>query len=212
MFDQLTEIDVADLGGEPTRTRDLRARGRETVGKLLRAGHEVVEERGHDNARVDDIVDRAEVSHGTFYLYFRDREDLLESLVRLVAEAVAPLADRLPRDGDFDALAAWFDDAETVFDRHVEVLRAAHSLGDDGAVSGLVEPLAAALQAAGGTDTRMVAQIMTGHFARAIVRADILDPQRLARITLSAAGVATPPAEHEQHLVLDASPGSLVGA
>ena len=183
-------VDVAELGGEPTRSRSLRSRGRETVGKLLRAGHEVVEERGHDNARVDDIVDRADVSHGTFYLYFRDREDLLASLVRVVAEAVRPLAETLPRDGDPTDLAEWFARAETAFDQHVEVLRAAQAMGDDGAYRVLVEPLAASLRRAGGRDCELVARMLMEHFARAIVRADIIDEATLARVALRATGVS----------------------
>ena len=188
-LDDVIEADVTFLAGEPAKDRDLRSRGKQTIGRLLRAGHEVVEERGHDNARVDDIVERAEVSHGTFYLYFRDREDLLESLVRMVARTVAPLAEHLPRTADADALAAWFDRAELALDRHVEVLRAAQSMGDDGAWAGLVEPLADALAAAGGRHTPLVARMLMEHFAAAIVRADIIDATALAEIALGAAGI-----------------------
>ncbi len=190
-IEDVVDLDVAELGGEPTRSRDLRSRGRETVGRLLRAGHEVVEERGHDNARVDDIVERADVSHGTFYLYFRDREDLLSSLVRLVAESVRPLADDLPAVPDTASLAAWFELAEVAFDRHVEVLRAAQSLGDDGAFEVLVAPLATSLEGAGGGDATLVARMLMVHFARAIVRADIIDATALARVALRATDADT---------------------
>lgn len=190
-LDEASGLDVAALGGEPTRSRDLRSRGRETVARLLRAGTEAVEERGHDNARVDDIVERADVSHGTFYLYFRDREDLLSSLVRLVAESVRPLGDELPRVADADALASWIEQAEVAFDSHVEVLRAAQSLGDDGAHAVLVGPVAAALEAAGGTNCELVATMLMRHFADAIVRADIIDAAALATVALRGAGLST---------------------
>ncbi|PWG74310.1 TetR/AcrR family transcriptional regulator, partial [Enterococcus hirae] len=37
--------------------------------KLLDAGIEVCSAKGYHAARVDDIVARADTSHGTFYLY-----------------------------------------------------------------------------------------------------------------------------------------------
>ena len=69
-------------GGEPARDRELRAQGRETVRKLLEAGMIEFEERGFNGVRVDDVVRRAGISHGTFYLYFSNKEDLFKALLR----------------------------------------------------------------------------------------------------------------------------------
>src|SRR5215471_21323596 len=69
-------------GGEPARDRELRAQGRETVRKLLEAGTIEFEERGFSGVRVDDVVRRAGISHGTFYLYFSNKEDLFKALLR----------------------------------------------------------------------------------------------------------------------------------
>jgi AcrR family transcriptional regulator len=69
-------------GGEPARDRELRAQGRETVRKLLEAGLIEFEERGFNGVRVDDVVRRAGISHGTFYLYFSNKEDLFRALLR----------------------------------------------------------------------------------------------------------------------------------
>ena len=63
-------------GGTPAQDRELRAQGRETVRKLLEAGLIEFEERGFSGVRVDDVVRRAGISHGTFYLYFANKEDL----------------------------------------------------------------------------------------------------------------------------------------
>jgi IMP dehydrogenase len=60
----------------------LRAQGRETVRKLLEAGIVEFEERGFNGVRVDDVVRRAGISHGTFYLYFANKEDLFLALLR----------------------------------------------------------------------------------------------------------------------------------
>src|ERR1700749_3271241 len=69
-------------GGTPAQDRELRAQGRETVRKLLEAGMTEFEERGFNGVRVDDVVKRAGISHGTFYLYFANKEDLFKALLR----------------------------------------------------------------------------------------------------------------------------------
>src|SRR5262245_1372433 len=81
--------------GAPAQTRELRARGRETMRKLLDAGVEVFAARGYHAARVDDIVKLAETSHGTFYLYFSNKEDLFRALTEEVAAEMQTLAESL---------------------------------------------------------------------------------------------------------------------
>ncbi len=68
-------------GGVPARDRELRAQGRATVKRLLEAGMIEFEERGFHGVRVDDVVRRAGISHGTFYLYFSNKEDLFKALL-----------------------------------------------------------------------------------------------------------------------------------
>src|SRR6516225_6395315 len=69
-------------GGTPAQDRELRAQGRETVRRLLEAGMVEFEGRGFHGVRVDDVVRRAGISHGTFYLYFSNKEDLFKALLR----------------------------------------------------------------------------------------------------------------------------------
>ena len=64
----------ASLGGRPAQDRELRAQGRQTLRNLLEAGLAEFDERGFQAVRVDDIVRRAQISHGTFYLYFSTRK------------------------------------------------------------------------------------------------------------------------------------------
>lgn len=181
--------DVAALGGEPTRTRDLRSRGKETVSRLLEAGQQVVEERGHDEARVDDIVDIAGLSHGTFYLYFRDREDLLQSLIRLSARQLSPLGDELHGVPTVDALATWIERAIQQFDQHAEILRAARALSSDEAVVGLVEPLTAWLaRLPAAQSPRLSAGLLLWHVERAAVRDDIVEHHELAAAIIRSVG------------------------
>ena len=183
--------DVAALGGEPTKTRDLRSRGKETVGRLLEAGMQVVEERGHDEARVDDIVDLAGLSHGTFYLYFRDREDLLHSLIRFVARELEPLGDSLRGVPDQTALATWIERVIREFDKHAEILRAARALSTDEAVAGLVGPLARWFgEVPGAQSPELSAGLLLWHIERAAVRDDIVDHDALAAAILRSVGDA----------------------
>ncbi|HEV2642086.1 MAG TPA: helix-turn-helix domain-containing protein [Candidatus Elarobacter sp.] len=60
--------------------------------KLLDAGMRVFAERGFHAARVDDIVRAARTSHGTFYLYFANKEELLRALAIQCAHEMGALA------------------------------------------------------------------------------------------------------------------------
>jgi AcrR family transcriptional regulator len=69
-------------GGIPAQQRVLRAQGRETMRRLLEAGLAEFGARGLHAVSVDDVVRRAQTSHGTFYLYFSNKEDLFQALLR----------------------------------------------------------------------------------------------------------------------------------
>jgi AcrR family transcriptional regulator len=81
--------------GAPAEKRRLRAQGERTVRRLLDAGIEVFSRSGYHAARVDDIVAVAETSHGTFYLYFSNKEDLFRRLVVDIGDELAALVDDL---------------------------------------------------------------------------------------------------------------------
>jgi len=66
-----------------------------TRARLLRAAREAFGQLGFVATRVDDIVEQAGMSHGTFYRYFSDKKDILVGLTQDVARtlygtAVAP--------------------------------------------------------------------------------------------------------------------------
>lgn len=83
-------------GATTARGRTMRAQGQATVNKLIEAGMIELDERGLNGIRVDDVVKRAGVSHGTFYLYFQNKEDLFKSLLRDALQEMLDLADDFP--------------------------------------------------------------------------------------------------------------------
>lgn len=70
------------LGPKATRTRLA----------IIEAGVDVFCERGYQSSSVGDVHERAGVSLGTFYQYFRDKTDLIATIV---AEAVIASANRI---------------------------------------------------------------------------------------------------------------------
>src|SRR6202012_1661402 len=114
-------------GGTPAQDRELRAQGRETVRKLLEAGMIEFEERGFAGVRVDDVVKRAGISHGTFYLYFANKEDLFKALLRDALHDMQVVAGDFPvvtTDGTgLRLLRAWVRKFSAAYAAHGTVLR-----------------------------------------------------------------------------------------
>src|SRR4051812_4610581 len=85
-----------------------------TRAAVLEAGHQVYVERGYYGTRVDDIVSVAGVSHGVFYRYFRNKDELFRLLAAQAGTRFAAAYDEL---GQLDLAApdvrtrfrAWLD-------------------------------------------------------------------------------------------------------
>jgi AcrR family transcriptional regulator len=94
--------------------------------KLLDAGTQVFATRGYHAARVDDIVKLARTSHGTFYLYFANKEDLFGSLTSEVADALHELAEQLPAlepgPAGLAAMRDWVSGFSDVYERYGPVI------------------------------------------------------------------------------------------
>ena len=89
------------------RQMPMRPRGIRTRRALLEAGSRVLPRRGYHEARVDDIVAEAGVSHGSFYRYFEDKADLFHVLVEDAAHQMVELVTSFPTDVDDDGLHRW---------------------------------------------------------------------------------------------------------
>jgi AcrR family transcriptional regulator len=93
--------------------------------QLLDAAGAVFEERGYKATTVGAITDRANTAHGTFYLYFRNKEDafcqVIESVIvdELAGNVVVPLDDA-PRPAMEEGIRAFLG----VYAKHTGLWRA----------------------------------------------------------------------------------------
>lgn len=127
---------------------------------------DVFAERGYHAARVDDIVRAARTSHGTFYLYFANKEELLRSLALECAEEIQGLAGQLVAIADGGAtepdVAQWLTTFVQVYGEYGPVIRAwmenqvadreVNALGVQ-AFTAIASGLARCIRAAGGDDS-----------------------------------------------------------
>jgi AcrR family transcriptional regulator len=94
--------------------------------KLLDAGTQVFATRGYHAARVDDIVKLARTSHGTFYLYFSNKEDLFGALTAEVSTAMQEHAELLPALepglAGLAALREWVAEFSALYERYGPVI------------------------------------------------------------------------------------------
>jgi AcrR family transcriptional regulator len=114
-------------GGTPALERELGAQGRQTVRKLLEAGLAEFDERGFQAVRVDDVVRRARTSHGTFYLYFANKDDLFRALLRDALHDMQIITDDFPvvtrNEAGKAALRAWVLKFCDTYSAHATVIR-----------------------------------------------------------------------------------------
>jgi AcrR family transcriptional regulator len=81
------------IGTTQAQNGTLTPRGERTRQRLLAAARDVVEGQGYEHATIDDIADRAGVAHGTFYLYFKSKEDIFIAIARDVSREMQMAAE-----------------------------------------------------------------------------------------------------------------------
>jgi AcrR family transcriptional regulator len=87
------------------RTIDPDATVNRALDALLTSGRDVFVERGYHNTRVDDLVEAAHVSHGAFYRYFRNKDELARLLTARAVQAVGTAVVEMPDVSDLDPVA-----------------------------------------------------------------------------------------------------------
>jgi len=160
-----TEANPAAIGG-PASKRLLRNQGRETMRKLLDAAMEAIDERGYHSTRVKDVVDIANTSHGTFYLYFSNKEDLVRALTLEATYESSNILGAVTEAGNaldiesWDNLRQWIGDYSALWTRYAPLFRSwtdlasiDQSIGDQNRrmAAAHIEGMASRIAAAGPT-------------------------------------------------------------
>lgn len=109
--------------------RQAAAPGRRALAAVLAVGSDVVVARGYHGTRVDDVVAAAGVSHGAFYRYFSNTDELVRIVaaqaLRSIAGALAEVPDLGGRPDGVDraALRRWLRRYNDTQAEHGAVIR-----------------------------------------------------------------------------------------
>jgi AcrR family transcriptional regulator len=113
--------------GLPASKRVLRSQGRRTMRRLLDAALICFDERGYYETRVNDVVKIAKTSHGTFYLYFSNKEDLFKALLKDALHDMEIVAGDFPvvtsDDTGLKVLRQWVRKFFRAYAAHATVIR-----------------------------------------------------------------------------------------
>ncbi len=113
LFGKIEKINVHDAAGPPPAPilfdaatwevfrqgddgHDPAAGRKRTLAALLQTGRDVFLQRGYHGTRVDDLVAAAGVSHGAFYRYFKNKDELARVLVLHAMRSVATVFAGIP--------------------------------------------------------------------------------------------------------------------
>ncbi len=149
--------------------RPLRPRGEQTRRRLLDAGTEVIPARGYHDARVDDIVIAAGVSHGSFYRYFDDKDDFFQVLAEEASTEMTDLLSRFPAHHAAAALHTWVSEWFSSYESNGGVITVWQEMQEAGG-----DLVAFSQQVAAAIVTGLVARLDQRDFGDPLVDALIL--------------------------------------
>lgn len=96
-------------------------KNRNTKGRIVSAAWELFYAQGYDDTTIEEIVERSETSKGSFYHYFKSKDDLLGSLAYLFDEQYEQLEGSLDPDADsFDTLIYLNQELFGMIDRKID--------------------------------------------------------------------------------------------
>jgi AcrR family transcriptional regulator len=81
--------------------------GRRALASILKVGDDVVVGRGYRGIRVDDVIEAAGVSHGSFYTYFENIDDFIRVVAVRAVRDVSAVLRELPPVPDRVLLRRW---------------------------------------------------------------------------------------------------------
>ena len=84
------------------------AAAQETKRKLITSGLELIKEKGFDAINVEDITQKAGVSKGSFYTYFKRKEDIVLEISRTPFGEIADELEQMANAELFEKLRHYF--------------------------------------------------------------------------------------------------------
>lgn len=84
-------------------------RSSNTKGKIVSAAWELFYAQGYDDTTIEEIVEKSATSRGSFYHYFRSKDDLLGSLAYLFDEQYEILMEELDDEQDTFETLIWLN-------------------------------------------------------------------------------------------------------
>ncbi|OXM16332.1 TetR family transcriptional regulator [Paenibacillus herberti] len=91
---------------------------------ILQAAIEIISEKGLYNTSISDIVKKAGVAQGTFYLYFRSKNALIPAIAQnLISITMEKMKENTNKHTDFDGFLQTFIEAiYTITDEYKDVI------------------------------------------------------------------------------------------
>lgn len=80
--------------GEATETTRTQRRRAETRARIVVAAERLMRERGVESVTIHDITEAADVGHGTFYLHFETKGDVLRPIIERLTDRLHARVDR----------------------------------------------------------------------------------------------------------------------
>lgn len=108
----------------PPRLNKRQQQAVETRERMLRAAAEVFAERGYQAASVGAITTRADTAHGTFYLYFRNKDDAFAQVFEGIADQIRERSRAGLSDDRAAGVRGVVHGLLSVFHEHAGIIRA----------------------------------------------------------------------------------------
>ena len=131
----------------PRPRTTLSARSEQTRERLLAAGLAHLRSRGFRATSVDDVTAAARVSHGTFYRYFANMEELVLALAEVAGERTRLLLEDFRWDADGAGLRAWLDEWFATYQGHGGIISVWQERPSNAALTAYSTWVAAAISA-----------------------------------------------------------------
>ena len=62
---------------------------------LLKIAYDMFLSHGYENTSVDEIIEKAQIAKGTYYHYFKSKEQMLEEVIEMMIEREAEAAKQI---------------------------------------------------------------------------------------------------------------------